>query len=148
MDGKRKKGRPTSYTEELADKICEAIATTPLGLSKICAMHDDFPARDTVFEWRYKHKYFSDKYADAKRAQADLLAEELIEIADDGTNDTYIDEKGNRKTDYDVVARSRLRVDTRKWYVSKLLPKVYGDKQQADVGEDAKSLMQKVIDKL
>lgn len=63
----------------------------------------------------------------AYRDRADALFDEAIEIADDGRNDTYIDEEGNRQVDYDVIARSRLRVDTRKWAASKLNPARYGD---------------------
>jgi len=55
----------------------------------------------------------------------------LLEVADDGRNDTYTDEDGNIRTDHDVIARSRLRVDTRKWLLSKALPKIYGDKIEA-----------------
>ena len=63
--------------------------------------------------------------------RADYHAEQIIEIADDGTNDTYLDEQGNVKVNTDVLGRSRLRVDARKWIASKLLPKVYGDKIDA-----------------
>jgi hypothetical protein len=52
----------------------------------------------------------------------------LFSIADDGKNDTYEDDEGRTRTDHDVIARSRLRVDTRKWYLSKVLPKIYGDR--------------------
>ena len=58
------------------------------------------------------------------------MADELLEIADDGRNDRIADEDGNERTDHDVIARSRLRVDTRKWLLSKALPKIYGDKVQ------------------
>ena len=57
-----------------------------------------------------------------------VLADEILAISDDGLNDTYTDDDGNVRTATDVVARSRLRVDSRKWMLSKMLPKVYGDK--------------------
>lgn len=56
------------------------------------------------------------------------MAEETIEIADNGTNDTYTKEDGSEGVNSDVVQRSRLRVDARKWFLSKMMPKVYGDK--------------------
>lgn len=121
-------GRPSLYNKILADKICVAVATSTAGLTKICQKNPDFPHPDSIYEWRYRHKEFSDNYANAKRTQAELMAEEIVAIADDGTNDTYIDDDGNIKTDTDVVSRSRLRVDTRKWIACKLLPKIYGDK--------------------
>jgi hypothetical protein len=130
---KAKIGAPTDYTEELADRICETIATSNLGTNKLCVIHKDWmPSPDTIYKWRYRHKEFADKYALAKAKQAELMAEELMDIADDGMNDTYVDENGNLKVDTDVVARSRLRVDTRKWYASKLAPKIYGEKVQHD----------------
>ena len=67
-------------------------------------------------------------YAAAMHARADKYAEETIEIADDGSNDTYVDGDGKVRTDTDVIGRSKLRVDTRKWMASKLAPKKYGDK--------------------
>lgn len=64
--------------------------------------------------WRLEHAEFSAKYARAKLAQADILAEECLEIADNSTPEN--------------VTVDRLRTDTRKWLASKLLPKQYGDK--------------------
>ena len=71
---------------------------------------------------------FSEQYARAREAQADKLAEESLQIADDGRSDTYLDAEGNEKTDNEAIQRSRLRVDTRKWLASKMAPKKYGDK--------------------
>lgn len=71
---------------------------------------------------------FSEQYARAREAQADKLAEEALQIADDGRSDTCVDGDGNVKTDTEVIQRSKLRVDTRKWLASKMAPKKYGDK--------------------
>lgn len=56
------------------------------------------------------------------------MAEDILLIADDNGKDTYVSEDGVEQTDHDVIARARLRVDTRKWLLSKLQPKKYGDK--------------------
>lgn len=69
-----------------------------------------------------------EQYARAREAQADALAEEILQIADDGRNDTYTDDDGRTIVDHDVIARSRLRVDARKWLASKMAPRKYGDK--------------------
>lgn len=133
----KKKGRPTLYSEALANRICSAIANSTKGLSHICKQNDDFPCRDTIHEWVVTNKIFSDKYARAKELQAELLVDEMIDIADDGRNDTYQDDEGFVKVDHDVIQRSKLRVDTRKWIASKLLPKKYGEKITAEhTGED------------
>jgi len=137
----KKTGRPTLYTEELANKICTAIANSCKGLSHICKENPDFPCRDTIHEWVISNKIFSDKYARAKELQGELMVDEMIAIADDGRNDTYEDEDGRIRTDHDVISRSKLRVDTRKWIASKLLPKKYGDKITAEhTGKDGDAI--------
>lgn len=129
--------RPTIYTQELAALICERVATTTFGLRKLCSLHDDMPSHDTVFQWRYKNKEFSDQYTRAKMAQAELLAEETLDIADDATNDWMekLDDEDKPigwVINGDHINRSRLRVDLRKWHASKLAPKIYGDQKDDD----------------
>ncbi|HQR98149.1 MULTISPECIES: terminase small subunit protein [unclassified Polaromonas] len=119
-------GRPSNYSQEIVGAICERLANGE-SLRKICA-DDDMPAISSVFQWLSLHKEFAEQYARAREVQADTLFDEILEIADNGLNDTYTDEQGNVRTDQDVIARSRLRVDSRKWMAGKLRPKVYGDK--------------------
>jgi len=70
---------------------------------------------------------YPEQYASAHIARADTFADEILQIADDGSNDTYQTDDGE-VTNHDVIARSRLRVDARKWLASKMAPKKYGDK--------------------
>lgn len=119
-------GRPSEFTQQVADAICERIADGE-SLRAIC-LDDDMPGKATVFRWLAADKAFQDQYARARETQADTLFDEILSISDDGTNDSYKDEDGNPRTDHDVIARSRLRVDARKWMAGKLRPKVYGDK--------------------
>lgn len=118
--------RPSSFSPEVADEICERLAEGE-SLRTICA-GEGMPYRGTVFRWLASDEKFRLQYAHARDAQADTLADEIVDIADDGTRDTYLDADGNEKTNQDVIARSRLRVDARKWVASKLKPKVYGDR--------------------
>ena len=67
-------------------------------------------------------------YVAARERQADQLVEDMLQIADDGRNDTYLDDDGNVHTDQDVIARSRLRVEARKWLAGKMNAKRYGDR--------------------
>jgi len=122
----RSPGRPSSFTQEVADRICEALMEGH-SLRAICAA-EDMPNKGTVFRWLAANKEFSDQYARAREAQADCLFDDILEIADDGRNDKYTDDEGMQRTDYDVIARSKLRVDARKWMAAKLRPRVYGDK--------------------
>jgi len=106
-------GRPSKYSQELADRICSELAEG-ISLRAICKP-DDMPHKATVFRWLRTHDEFRDQYAKAKEESADALLEDMLYIADDGTED---------------VQRSRLRVDVRKWAASKLKPKKYGDTSQ------------------
>ncbi len=109
-------GRPTDYNEEIAAKICSIIA---MGRSlRSIVSQDDMPSMTSVFKWLREKPEFAQQYARAKEEQADSLADELQDIADNPTGD---------------VQRDRLRVDTRKWIASKLKPKKYGDKVDATI---------------
>jgi len=146
-----KMGRPTLYSTELAALICERVATSTFGLARLCELHADLPEKITINVWRYKYPDFAAQYAQAKLIQADLLAEEILDIADDGTNDwmASFDENGNPswKLNGEHVNRSRLRIDTRKFLAAKLLPKQYGEKPD-DKKQDEKSVVEMLIDKL
>lgn len=120
-------GRPTIYSEELADRICELVATNTDGLPKLCAKHDWMPHEDTIKTWRFRKPDFSAKYAEAKKFQAELMAEQVKEIAAEKAY--YIDAEGNQRVDSGFVASQRLQADTVKWLASKLAPKIYGDRQ-------------------
>lgn len=118
--------RPTEFSLFLADEICELIAEGH-SLRSICST-EDMPNKSTVFRWLAANKEFCDQYARARECQADTLADEILDIADDGKGDTYLDAEGNERVDHEAIARSRLRVDARKWIATKLKPRVYGDK--------------------
>ncbi len=123
----------TKYTEEIADKICNEIASSSKGLHAICKEIKLHPS--TVFDWISKHKEFADKYARAREAQADFLADEIVSISDKPLIGTVTKETkdGTFEETGDNVNRSRLMVDARKWIASKLKPKKYGDKIEAEV---------------
>ena len=125
-------GRPTKYNQKLADTICLLISEGQ-SVRQVCKL-DDMPDKSQIFVWLSKYPEFQDQYAKAKRAGVESLAEELIDIADDGTNDymEYTDKEGQTayKVNGEAVARSRLRIDTRKWVLSKLIPKKYGEDKE------------------
>lgn len=123
-------GRPSSYTQKIADEICGQLAEGR-SLRTICKA-DDMPSCVTVYAWMRAHPEFLKQYTRAKEDSADALAEEMLDIADDGTNDWYEQQISEgvvlKKPDTEHINRSRLRVDTRKWIASKLKPKKYGEK--------------------
>ena len=147
MDNKRPQekkpiGRTSNYTPELGEKVCEAISKSNRGLVSICAQ-EGMPGRATVHEWVLKYKDFADKYARAREDQAEFLAEEILSIADDGTNDTTQNERGSDIENKEWTNRSKLRVEARKWIASKLKPKKYGDK--LDLTTDGDKIQTPVI---
>jgi uncharacterized transporter YbjL len=85
-----------------------------------------------VFRWLESNETFREQYARAREAQADTLADEILEISDDGSNDWMTragkDQELAWQLNGEHVQRSRLRVDSRKWFASKVAPKKYGDK--------------------
>jgi cytochrome c-type biogenesis protein CcmH/NrfG len=79
----------------------------------------------SIFKWLREHKEFAEQYARAKEQVLEHYADELVEIADDESSDV----SGELQMPNSVaVQRARLRVDTRKWILSKLAAKKYGDK--------------------
>jgi len=127
-------GRPSSYTQEKADYICQELSEGR-SLRKICE-DEGMPTAGTVCRWLSESETFQAQYARAREAQADALFEQILDIADDGKNDTTKDDDGNIRTDHDVIARSRLRVDARKWMAGKLRPKKYGEKLELSGDSD------------
>lgn len=131
-----KKGRPRKFNARIGRLICTEIASGK-SLRKTCAK-DGMPHLATVMRWLYWEepdeamKEFREQYARARESLLEHWAEECIEISDDGANDTYEVEvlPGVKvtKVDFDRIQRSKLRVDTRRWLLSKLAPKRYGDK--------------------
>lgn len=122
-------GRPSKYTQELSDKICHLISTTSKSMRTICNELDIAP--QSFLNWLNDKPEFLASYTRAKEQQADFLAEEIIEIADDSSNDTKVIYKDGKPTEVENtewVSRSKLRVEARKWAAAKLKPKKYGDK--------------------
>ncbi len=153
-------GRPSKYTKPLAAKICAQLAMGK-SMRTVCKQKG-MPAMSTVFKWLNEKPEFSEQYEKAKQEAADAMVEEMLEIADDGSNDFYDDiiadiDPETTVADLDKnailallakhrpenVQRSRLRVDTRKWISSKLKPKKYGDRT-IHQGDDEAPLYTKI----
>ena len=127
---RRGRGRPTRYTPEVAARICMRLSEGE-SLRSICN-DAAMPGLRTVMRWLFDgdHEEFWQQYARAREAQAEVRADEIVDIADDGSNDFWTDKDGKAVADHENIQRSRLRVDARKWIAAKLLPKRYGDKLQ------------------
>lgn len=139
----KKMGRPSIYTQELADEICAKIASNGKGIKLLCTENSHWPSKDTIFEWLKNYSDFSDQYVQAKQFQIETFIDDILEIADDASQDLVTNEHGNLVSNNSSIVRARLRIDTRKWLASKLVPKTYGLVKQDDVRE--LSVVEKLI---
>ena len=143
---KRARGRPTVYTREVADLICRRMAGG-MSLRQACA-DDGIPPASTVRGWVVDDvDGFAERYARARMLLAEHWADELVDIADDSASD-WIQTSDGERLNSDHVQRSRLRVDTRKWIVSKMLPKVYGDKLDLNHGVQPDNPLAKLAERV
>ena len=149
---KRPVGRPSKYTPEMVELICERVATHECGLTRLTELYDDIPDRVTINIWRRKYPEFRSKYAQAKCEQLEFITEDILEIADDASNDwmEFYDKQNDCagwKVNGEHIQRSRLRIDARKWLACKLVPKVYGElvKEQSNP-QDTLSKVRELVD--
>jgi len=145
-DRAAKMGRPTDFTPEVANLIC-MLMMEGFSLRRICAI-PDAPCMSSVMVWLSKgaseeagpYRDFMEQYARAREIQAEVFAHEIIDIADDGRNDTYEDDDGNVHVNNDVIQRSKLRVEARKWAAAQLSPRKYGKTSHLTVGHGGLTL--------
>jgi hypothetical protein len=130
-----------AYSEEDKTRIVNEVCGRILGGEAVRNIMKDekLPDFSTLLEWVSVDEAKSKQYARAMELRGELLFEETLEICDDGSNDWMerFDREGNNigwQINGEHVQRSRLRVDTRKWYLSKLNPKKYGDKTDITSG--------------
>ena len=110
----KKTGRPTDYSDELADEICKRISEGR-SVNRI-SRQDDMPVRSTIYRWITEKPEFKDKYERALKEREDYHFDEMLDIAD-------LVEEDNIK-----IQKAKLMIDTRKWVLSRMNPKKYGDK--------------------
>lgn len=116
--------------ETIINTVCEYIED---GLSLRQSSIKANIAPKVFYQWIDEDDSKSKQYARAIELRTELLADELIEIADEQNVDTYKDDQGNTITDGTAIQRSKLKVDTRKWLMSKMFPRKYGDKITQDI---------------
>ena len=128
---KRPRGRPTKYTPALGRAICKMLASgmTLSSISKRPAM----PVRSTVLKWALDQSSpFYEQYARARLIGYAAMGDELVDLADDSRNDWMEREERDGRVSVvlnrEAMERTKLRIDTRKWLLSKALPKMYGEK--------------------
>jgi hypothetical protein len=127
-------GRPSSFSEQIADEICSRLIEGE-SLRSIC-LDERLPSAGTVCRWLADDRYatFREQYARARDIQLDVLADEIIHIANTQEIGEIITEKptGTEIKRADMIEHRRLKIDARKWYAGKLAPKKYGDRQHVE----------------
>lgn len=116
---------PTEVREVILERIAKGESLRSV------ARDPGMPAMSTVFKWLSEDKGFSEQYARAKVEGAEAMADEILDIADDGSNDWM--ERNDKENpgwvfNGEAARRSQIRIDARKWLLAKTQPKKYGDK--------------------
>ena len=123
-------GRPTKYSVELDKRICEWL-TSGKSLRSLCEK-DDIPDLSCIMSWLVdgKHKDFQEHYEQARTAQTEMMAEEIMEIAEELPE---YNTKDGSKIDSAGIQRNQLRVDTRKWVMARMNRKRFGDRVDSTI---------------
>jgi len=122
---KRPVGRPNISQKNLVDFLF-LYGSTSMSMNSV-ANKLGIGVR-TIWNHIQKNDEFRRKYEDTRKNKVEVLIEEILDVADDGTNDWMTNKQGEDIINHEVVQRSRLRVDARKWLASKFVPKMYGEK--------------------
>jgi hypothetical protein len=134
--------RPITWEGKLKEKAIDLVLETIEQGSSLRSILDNnrdkdvLPSRRVFNEWLRDDDGLSTQYAYACEKRADAIFEDILAIADDTTRDKKTSKDGEDITDNEVIQRSRLRVDARKWMLSKMNPKKYGDKIDMTTGGD------------
>lgn len=111
--------------------IIRKIADDGFSLRK-ALREESMPGKDLFYKWIDEDESKKEQYARATISRADNIFEDILDISDDQEGDVYIDNNGFEQTNHNVIARSKLRIDSRKWMLGKMQPKKYGDKIEVD----------------
>lgn len=117
--------------EEAVTAICKRVAQGESLVSILRQKDKTLPSYTTFYEWVNDDKTIADRYARARDERAELLFEEILQIADETESDIYKSD-GVEKVNHEAINRSKLRVDARKWVLAKMNNGKYGDKLDID----------------
>ena len=123
-------GRPSTYSEALGTVIAERVMDGE-SLRAICRS-DGMPNRGTVLRWLAAEPGFRMLYRQARALACEFMADELVEIADDSSGDFEANSRGEMVPNPEAVARSRLRIETRKWVMARMHRAMWGDRPAED----------------
>jgi hypothetical protein len=127
-----------AYSQEDIETIFKSIISAiENGASlRSCLRKDNMPDSTTFYKWIDEDEKKSVQYERSIELRSEFLFDEIIEIADKQGEDVTEDKDGNRVINHNIVQRNRLQIDARKWALSKMIPKKYGDKLDMTSGGD------------
>ena len=125
-----------AYTEENKENIFSLICDElEKGYSlRSILRREDMPSSRTFFKWIDEDKEKVKQYERSLELRSEMLFDEIIEIADKQSEDVGEDENGNKVINHNIVQRNRLQIDARKWALSKMFPKKFGDRTDITSG--------------
>ena len=121
------------YSTEIAIKVCTTVASDARSMQAICKDNPDFPSAGTIDRWRVFHPAFARNFNAAKKVQCQLLIDQIIDLADDPANCVP-----------EILNWAKTRIHTRQFLASKLLPKIYGDKNIETLSTDNDRIKQEL----
>ena len=125
-----------AYTEENKENIFSLICDElEKGYSlRSILRRENMPSSRTFFKWVDEDENKVKQYERSVELRSEFLFDEIIEIADKQGEDVGEDENGNKVINHNIVQRNRLQIDARKWALSKMLPKKFGDRTDITSG--------------
>jgi len=144
---------PKAWTAELEREICAKFARSKLSLRKLCKKYEHWPGEGSIYYRAINNQNFFEQFTRARIVKTTSFVDEIIEIADNSSRDTIINENGTEVCNHEWINRTRLRIETRRWQLSKLL-KTYGDytpktlPYSIDFSQNLDYLSQEIADKL
>lgn len=135
----KKKPNPKTWTEPKKKAAIEDILSKLANGQSLRSVLDTtrdkdlLPSRRVFNEWLLNDEKLRTQYASACEARQDKIFEDILKIADDASQDVIKNDNGGESINQEFAARSRIKIDARKWMLGKMNPKKYGERIQQDV---------------
>lgn len=139
-------GRPSIYSFELAQEMCEVLGITDKSIEALCNEHDHWPCDDTFFIWLNKYKEFSDLYYVARRNQVERLVEKMAKICSNRDREYVTLDDGRVVANMVGAAKDKLEVDNLKWRIARLRADIYGDRPIVDNSINEEEAIKRIRD--
>lgn len=131
-----RKSKYSDTKDEICAKVLEGMRG---GLSTFKSCDAAGVSHSTFIHWVGEDEELANNYARAREDLLERMAQEVIDLSD-----KEVPETGDGKKDWQAIQKHKLQVDTRKWLLSKLAPRKYGDKLELSGDPDRPLAIQKI----